>query len=278
MLRRLQFTFAFLVLSSLFGAGARADERYFTYTYEASVPSEGEFEIEQWVTLQNGRRGRDYNQWNFRTELEYGITDRLMTALYLNFDSLRTSDLRAGAYPDAEASEAEHETEFKGFSSEWVYQILNPRLDPIGLALYEEFTTDASDFELETKIIVSKELGNFNLAANAVYEAEWEREDGHTAREATLEFDLGASYKLSPQWAIGIEARNKSAYPDGLNLSGQEYQTWSVGPNVHFGSEKWWFTLTVLPQVWGNGDGSHNNRQLVHEEQVEARVIVGYIF
>lgn len=257
-----------IIALSLFSAPqAKADERYFSYVYEADVMAEGKWEFEQWVTHQNGREEGDYAAWNLRSEIEYGLTPFLTTALYLNWDSVRSENM-----PGKEDTQ---ETDFKGVSSEWTYQLLNPVLDPVGLALYGELTSDGIDYEAEGKILLSKAFRDFVVAANAVYEAEWEREDGKTEREATLQLLAGVAYKLSPQWSVGIEARNKSAYPDGLNLSGQEFQTWNVGPNVHYGSPKWWATFTVLPQVWGNGDGSRGGRNLEHEEQVEVRLLVG---
>lgn len=248
-------------------AGANADERYFTYSYEAGVLPEGDLEFEQSITNQNGKEDGDYSEWNFRTELEYGVTENYQTALYFNWDSIRSEGVTG--------QENQNEAKFKNISWENIYQVLNPNLDPVGLALYGEWGTDGIDHELEWKLLLSKPFGKFELVTNAVYEMEWEREDSQTEREATLEFTLGAAYHLTPKLSLGLEARNKSAYPDGLDLNGQEYQTWSVGPNIHYGTPKWWATLTVLPQVWGNGDGSSGSRQLVHEESVEVRLLVG---
>ena len=257
---RLKILF-FVAVLGLFARVAQADERLFTYVYDAAVLPEGSAEFEQWITNQSGREDGDYSAWNFRSEIEYGMTERLQTALYLNWDSVRKND--------------ENDTTFKGVSAEAVYQLLNPNLDPIGLALYGEYTTEGVDHELEGKLLVSKAVGEVLLAANAIYEAEFEREDGVTEREAVLAFTAGAAWKFDPHWSVGLELRNKSAYPGGLNLSGQEFQTWSVGPNLHYGAAKWWSTLTVLPQIWGNGDGSRGNRQLEHEENVEVRLLVG---
>jgi len=246
---------------------SHADERRFTYLYEPIVLPENSYEFEQWITNQSHKRSGDYSEWNLRSEIEMGITSWYTSALYLNLDSIR-SENRPG-------EEDEDETEFEGVSWENIVQLSNPELDPIGSALYAEVTTDGLDTELEGKILLGKTFGDFTLTANAVYEAEWEREDGQTEREATVEFLAGAAYALNKNWGVGLEVRNKSAYPDGLNLSGQEYQTWSAGPNLHYGNPKWWATLTALPQIWGNGDGSSGNRNLEHEEALEIRLIVG---
>lgn len=261
----------FVAFASLaFAFAAQADERHFTYSYEADVLPEGAFELEQWVTNQSGKEDGDYTEWNLRTEFEFGVTEQYMTALYLNLDSVRSEGV--------DGEEDETETEFEGVSWENIYQFLNPHIDPVGLAGYVELSTDGLDFEVETKLLLSKEIEDFILATNVVYEAEWEREHSQTEKEAGFEITLGAAYKLKPNWSVGLEARNKYAFPDGTDLSGQEFQAWNLGPNVHYGNKKWWATLTVLPQLWGNGDGANGSRQLVHEEEVEVRLIAGVVF
>ncbi|MBN8550878.1 MAG: hypothetical protein J0M12_16305 [Deltaproteobacteria bacterium] len=259
----------------LLASGGFADERYFTYSYESSVLSQGEFELEQWVTNQNGKQDGSYSQWNYRTELEYGVTDRYTTALYVNVNSTHSVGV----------TDVDNNTsvEFKGFSWENIYQLSNPHLDAIGSALYLEYSTDSDDHELEGKVLLSKVLENgLNIVFNSVYEMEWEYEDEEEGdkyeKEATIEFTGGASYKLSPAWAVGLESVYVAAYPDGFDLQGREYQAVYVGPNVHYGAPSWWATLTFMPQVWGDGDGASGGRQLVHQEKMEIRLIVGYVF
>src|SRR5438270_5207639 len=67
---------------------AGATERSFTYTYEPETMPKGGFEYEQWVTLRAGRNAavgqQDYNRWEFRHELEYGLTDNYTLSLYFN--------------------------------------------------------------------------------------------------------------------------------------------------------------------------------------------------
>ncbi len=72
---------------------SRADERRFTYTYEPEVLPKGGLEFEQWVTLRTQRTAggevqqENYNLWEFREELEYGVTDKYSVSLYLNTPS-----------------------------------------------------------------------------------------------------------------------------------------------------------------------------------------------
>jgi hypothetical protein len=72
---------------------AHGDERRFTYSYEPETLPAGAAEFEQWVTLRTQRttggevQQGNYNLWELREELEYGVSDRYSLSLYLNADS-----------------------------------------------------------------------------------------------------------------------------------------------------------------------------------------------
>src|SRR5206468_7233929 len=76
---------------------AGATERRFTYTYESATLGAGEREIEPWTTLRLGRN-EYYRALDNRLELEFGVTDRLMTAWYLNLSS-ETADVPVEGAP-----------------------------------------------------------------------------------------------------------------------------------------------------------------------------------
>ncbi len=273
MLRRINLV---LALSLLFLAvlvvpcgSAYANDRLFTYSYDTKVAAADETEFEQWATLKSGHEHGDYVNWEFRSELEYGFSDKLQGSLYLNLEHTRE------ALPGESESE---EFEFKSFSAEGIYQITHPRTDVIGTALYLEVASDGLDYSLEPKLLISKDIDNWEFVFNAIYEAEWTREDNQTLKEAELQFTSGLAYQFNRQWAAGFELRNLRDYPDGLDLGGEEFFAWFLGPVVHYQQRAWWITATILPQIFGNGDGSEGNRQLVHAEAIEARVIFGYEF
>ena len=253
--------------------GARADERFFTYVYDADVLPKGRWEFEQWLTYRKGFPGGDrrYSNhiWDFREEIEYGLTEKLSTALYLNFRSEQTVARETGL-SDSDAFK------FKGVSAEFKYQLINPHTKPVGLALYFEPTYNGNEQELEYKAILSKNIGdNWVLAANVSYEQEWEKEDGETKKESVLEFTAGAAYRFTPNWSLGLEGRYHSVY-EGIGLNEHLGTGWFVGPNVHYGSSKWWATLTVLPQVSGHpSDGGIN---LIEHQTFETRLIFGLNF
>src|ERR1051325_194771 len=77
-----------LLACELCAASASATERLFTYTYEPETLPQGAWEYEQWVTLRAGRNkfvGQDdYNKWELRHELEYGVSDKYSVSLYVN--------------------------------------------------------------------------------------------------------------------------------------------------------------------------------------------------
>jgi hypothetical protein len=252
---------------------ARADERFFTYVYESDVLPKGAWEFEQWLTYRKGHPGgdRDFSRhiWDFREEIEYGLTERLTTALYLNFRQEQIVARETGLEDSSDFS-------FKGLSAEFKYQLLNPAKKPVGLALYFEPTYNGNEQELEYKVLLSKNLGDkWVLAANAVYEQEWEREEGATGKESVLEFTAGAAYRITPHWSVGLEGRYHAVY-EGIALDEHLGTGWFVGPNVHYGSGKWWATFTVLPQVAGSpSDGGINRTE---HQTFETRLIFGINF
>ena len=262
--------FAFALLAWLKQDQARADERSFTYSYEAdSVLPKGGWEFEQWITYKGGKEDGIFSRWDIREEIEYGVADKYTTALYLNLRSTHSDGVPGSADLDR--------FEFKGISSEHKLQLLNPHTKPIGLLLYGEISTDGDELELEEKLVLSKTLDEkWTLAFNAVLEQEWEFEADETEKTLGLEFTAGVSYKISPHWAVGLEAMNVRKF-DGLSFSSQQSSAYFAGPNLHYGASKWWATLTVMPQVGGRPDtGSSLN--LRDHERVEVRLIAGFGF
>src|SRR6266850_1684975 len=249
------------------------NERYFTYTYEPETMPQGAFEAEQWVTLRAGRNQavgqEDFNRWEFRHELEYGVTDNYTVSLYLN------ESLQNFHNPDSDRNVSHFQ--FDGVSVENRYLVLNPADHAVGLSLYLEPRLADGEAELEEKIILGQRHGDWKWALNLSHATEWS-EDFH-ATEGEVEVSLGITRHLTPRWSVGIEARDHNELP--------EYAKWEntalyVGPVVTYQREKWWATLTVMPQVFGanfDGDPDRNaNLELQGHERWNARLIVGISF
>jgi hypothetical protein len=246
-------------------ARARADERVFTYSYEPKVLPKDALEFEQWATLRAGKEDGVFSRWDLRTEFEYGLLDQLTTALYLNFESLHI---------DRDEEQVD-EFEFKGLSSEWKWKFLDPTADPIGVLGYFEATTNFEDVELEEKLVLGKNFDRVVLAFNAICEQEWEFENEETETELAVEFTAGVAFRFTDRFAVGVEAREVNVFPDMENL---EHAAVFLGPTLHYNTNRWWATLTFLPQVAGLRGDTEDGLNLDEFERMEVRLIFGIHF
>jgi len=252
---------------------ASAMERYFGYTYEPETMPKGAMEYEQWVTLRAGRNDavgqENYNKWEIREELEYGVSDRYTVSLYLNQSSESFRDPVSGA---------DHSnSRFDGVSLENRFLVVNPADHAVGLALYLEPRYAGDEAELEEKIILGQRNGDWKWALNLTHSTEWS-ENFHST-EGEVEVSFGITRHLNHRWSLGVEARDHNELP--------EYRKWEntalyVGPVVTYRQEKWWTTLTIMPQVLGvnfveNVDKDHI-LELEGHERVNARLVIGFSF
>jgi len=251
---------------------ALATDRIFTYSYEPETMPAGAMEFEQWVTLRTQRTkkiGQDnYNLWELREELEYGVTDNYTVSLYLNAD--------AESYRNT-LDENVSDFSFKGISLENKVLVLNPAANPVGLSLYLEPSFAGDEAEIEEKIILGQRHGDWKWALNLVHATEWE--DNLNEVEGELEGTIGVARFLNKQWALGLELRSLTKIPDYEKI---ETTSLHFGPVLSYHQEKWWGALTVLPQIWGkNYDGGGDGKaamDLVHNEKVAIRLILGFSF
>jgi hypothetical protein len=268
--------------SLIAGAGAlllasaltHADERRFTYAYEPEVLPQGGLEFEQWVTLRTQRtsgaevKQGNFNLWELREELEYGVTDNYSVSLYLNTEAESYRDY--GRNPAGDISRFA----FDGISIENRYMVLNPATHPLGVTLYLEPRFSGDQAEVEEKILIGQRYGDWKWAFNISHATEWA--DNLHSVEGEVEADLGISRDLGKHWALGVELRNHNELPD--------YRIWEntalfAGPVVSYRQEKWWAALTVMPQIFGanfNGNpGGNSWLELEAHERVNIRLMIG---
>ncbi|MBI3723391.1 hypothetical protein HY251_05480 [bacterium] len=271
---------ASLVLAA---APAVAGEKKFTYVYEPQALAPGSVELEQWITPKLGKASGSYSQFDLRTEIEVGLLEDLQTSVYLNFRNTHAADVRVGErgstngdFITQDGKERFDQFEFEGFSNEWLYKLSDPVADVVGVALYFEWTTNGKELELEEKLILAKTWGGLTLAANLIAEQEWRQTPTDEApREARFGATVGASYRIpKTPFSLGLEFRTEHV----LELFGDyKHSVFSLGPVAHVAFERWWATLTLLPQIasqtpsykWFDYDGF---------EVFEARLIVGVEF
>lgn len=239
----------------LAGAGpASAGSRRFTYVYEVTTSPPGDVEIENWVTWKTRKRDdHNFDQVDFRHEVEFGITEHFQAAIYL-------ADWN---YHDG-MSAGEPGFTLGGSALELIYNLTNPVADPIGLAVYQEFQGGYRRFESESKLIAQKNLGKFVVAYNATLEAEWEGE-GLEQREGEFQQSLGLSYELTQRLLVGAEFVHEVAFPD---WSAAESSKFFAGPNISIRHRTCWATLTALAQTTRAGD----------EPDFQLRTVFGFSF
>jgi hypothetical protein len=266
---------AALIATCLCLAIAHADERRFTYTYEPELIPKGGLDFEQWVTLRTQRTAGgevqqdNYNLWEIRDELEYGVTDNYSLSLYLNFAAESFRDV--SQHPPVHRSSFD----FQGVSLENRYMVLNPANHAVGITLYLEPRFSGDEAEVEQKIILGQRYGDWKCAFNLVHATEW-TDDLHRT-EGELEADLGVARDIGKHWSLGVELRDHNELPD--------YRLWEntalfVGPVVSYRQEKWWVALSVMPQIFGanfNGNpGGNSWLELEGHERLNVRLLFSY--
>ncbi len=256
------------LLSVLLAVPAVANERHFTWSYESATLPAGAVEIEPQTTFRMGRE-QYYLGMDHRLEFEFGITDHLMGALYLNFG---TETMRDG-------SNLTSGSQSQGASAEFKYNLSNAMADAIGSALYLELTATPLEYEIEGKLLLDKRLGSWHLASNFIYEREWGFE-GFWNNEHKLAVSLGATYFLTEHLTLGAEVYGQGTLeqtPTNTDTTLQHGALF-VGPVVGYSSHSWWLVTSVTPQVVGFGDAvtaAGTSRDLTDFHAVQARVILG---
>jgi len=195
---------------------AHADRRAYGVTYEAVTAPQGELDVETWSTyaptgeVDGGPASKGAREM---IELEYGITDRWDAALYNMFDIV-SGDTASG---------------YAGFKVETRYRPTQRGewfVDPVLYVEFQQrFRGDANQ-SLEGKLILAKDIGPVNVAANLALEEErltdktWNTE---------LEFAAGVSYAFSPAWIAGAETFGVIERENQMDMDETEARMW-VGP------------------------------------------------
>ncbi len=255
------------------GQTALANERRFGYTYESSVLPPGAREIELWNT---DRRGREYfyHRLDQRIEYEFGVSDNLMAAFYLNTTS-RTKDSNEELPGGGKSSSIA-----VSISNEWKYKVMDRVADAFGLSLYGEGTIGTDKFELESKIIVDKQIQQFLFAADITGEIESSSDISNGTEIITKELKLkpgfGLAYVHDQGFGAGLEVRNDNIFVSGT----LKHSSLFAGPTVSYSTEEIWFTLTVLPQIYSFKGGTTvaKDLDLGEFEKIQTRLLLSFHF
>ena len=203
----------------------------------------------------NNRGAEDTGVFEFRHELEFGVTDRLQLGLYL-------SDWQYDSH-DEEGRKAR----WQHAGVEMIYSLTNPTTDFLGSALYGEVLVGENSLELEGKLLLQKNFGAFRIAYNAILEAGWEGDRFGSFAERRGEFaqTVGVSYDITKRFSAGAEVLHEIDIP---NWDKAEDSIVFAGPNASVRFGRVFVTATALFQVT-NIEG---------EPDAQVRLITGFDF
>jgi len=276
-----------------------ADENLFGYVRGAEVVPKGGWELYNTTTLRDGKGAGSYRAFDNVTELEYGVNDRFNVSGGLQLLSIDTQGLSFDGYLPGDK---EFDLRPSGAELTGKYNFLRPAADGIGLSgrfaldyswidrhSGEDKDTLSAEFDLiAQKYFMDGEMiwvGNLGLEATYADRAEIadlpEGFEWPTDPEMEIELKVGTglSYRFAPNWFIGAEALYETEFETEI---GQE--RWSVfaGPTLHYGSNKWWATLSYLPQIRGGGEQyegqTETDLHLIEKTEQESRLKIGFNF
>lgn len=139
---------------------AYADKMEFFETYTPYTGVQGEVEVELWNDFLTTRRQNSGEEHaGHQLSLEYGITDRWMAEVYAQWQD----------NPDGKG------IAYTGTRLETRYRLTNYTRSGLNLGVYGEYARSSRPGvadELEAKLLISKELGDFHLALNPLLERE----------------------------------------------------------------------------------------------------------
>ena len=267
-----------LALSTVFALPllSFAGEGAFGWIYTLDLQPKGTLEFEQRLQRNHKQAAGTYDVWLSRTELEYGLSDDMQIAGYINsysanIDQNYTNPEVCGTSPTCTSgfpvpSSHDRRTPFKasgidGYSIEAIYRLSNPALSPIGVGLYLEPTIGKLKNELEARLLLQSNFLDDRLiiASNIVFANEQLKflDEGHVP-ESMLDVLFGFSYRFAPKWFAGIEARWHNDFAR-YNLKNQTQRQMFFGPNLHYAQKDWWLTAAMRYQPKGGkcyGDGT----------------------
>ncbi|OYZ57808.1 MAG: hypothetical protein B7Y21_06260 [Hydrogenophilales bacterium 16-61-112] len=258
---------------------AHADENLFGYVKGSETLPEDASEAYVWLTHRFDKGQGEYSAYDSKLEYEYGVTSRFTAAAALMGQSIDTSGLVINGYlPGAES----YGFKLSGIELKGKYNFLSAAMDPVGLSQLVAVAnaglegTYAKRDPLDAATQASADSAMQALTGDPGATFEWPTEP---EMELEVTFGAGVSYRFAPNWSIGAETQYQTEFETEV---GQERYSWFAGPTLHYGSEKWWATLTWFEQLKGGKEQYINqadgNLHLIEKTEHEVRLKLGYNF
>jgi hypothetical protein len=228
MTRNLTLIAAVSLALALVPAAARADRRYYGETYTASIAPKGSLDLELWSTFHDSPRdGSAPALWRHQVELETGITDSWDVAVY-----------------NIWRQNVGESIQYEAIKGETRYRLAEPGAWFVDTVLYfevrKEFLED-KPLAIEEKLILSKDMGRLNLAANLAAEQEF-IPGGNV--EHDFEWAGGTSWEIVPAFRAGAEVFGTVIRTDEEGVVQVTSQAWA-GPAVSIAWSKAWLVLAA---------------------------------
>jgi len=260
-----------LLIPLLISTSVIADESLLGRVKGSETLLQGAFELDQTFTYRDDKGSGNYESFNSKTELEYGVTNKLTASGYIKMQAIDTSGLWVDGYiPGPE----KYSLKASGVEGSLKYNFLSPALDDFGLSGYVSLAYDWLDphsgkdkdtTTLELQLLTQKYFmdGQIIWMGNAGIETTYAKRaaianlpDGFEwptdpEMEIGLMAGTGVSYRFTENWFIGAEVIYETEFETEV---GQERYSWYAGPSLHYGGQNFWATLTWLPQIYGGGE------------------------
>ena len=283
---RSRSVFSLALLIPFFSVPALADEHLFGWVLGAETLPANQTEAYQFLTYRTGKAEGTYRAFDSETELEHGFTDQFQASVALETNYFYNK----GVNGPRDALNDTNAFRFGGIEISGKYRLLSPFKDPIGLALRLEggyLAHDEVDGLKQTEgyfapqVLLQKNYFDDTLIfdVNGGCEFAWgKRPAEQYPRELSLTGGAGASYRFAPNWYFGLEGHIRSEFPL-FELGNFEHAVVYAGPSLHYGTERWWVTLSYNYQVWGSGIHEPASGQTFAEEvKNQIRLKVGFNF
>lgn len=263
-----------LASSAVFcSSAASATVRSFSYTQESLVLTPTDSELAVWSTFRAGQN-RYYSALDGRLALSHGLGSDLELGLFWNFVS-ESHDVVTDSL--TQELERRSSSEFASASAELKYRLSDRAADLLGSALSAGATLGPRRSSLAARLIVDRSLGNWLLAANALFDLELLPQRGEAGSEletaGVLEPSLAAAYQLPRGASVGLELRAP------LRLSGESRSsTVFGGPVLRWADRRMWASLGVEPQLLAlSGESAGSRLDLNQHQRLEVRLLAGLL-
>jgi hypothetical protein len=231
---------------------ATAGEPRFVFSHETSITPVGNVEFEQWITSKASKASNpDFSRFEFRHEVEIGLTEQMQIGLYL-------ADWRLTEGTSADGAE------YRTSGLDVRYQLSDPNTSAFGSALYGEVLLGPEKFVLEGKLLLQKNLGNVSMVYNGVVEAEWEG-DQYQTTTGVWKNTLGMSYQINPHLFLGLEAVHEVEFADWASAGDHRFY---LGPNFSYRQGPLFVTVAPLFQL----------SEVSDEVDFMTRLLIGFDF